>query len=1073
MVQKFMDTVSKKSMALKGQQTNVQNGCAKLAETERQLFQMRSEMEKYSALLREKDQLANDKLNVVVENQREAMLRKNAVEKVTKALIHQDEEIKKRTLLVQEQLDLATPALLAAKDGVKNIKKAQFDEVKALTTPPNVVRLVMELVVVLIGESQTDWMSIRRVLRGEDFLNSILNYDPKFLSQEQLHDVQSRYLNNSDLNQTAVDRGSKACAPLYQWARNQINYSSILFKLEPLHKEIHDLQIQADELKVQQAATLHEVNELNKAILNYKDEYAVLVREHSQVKVEMDAAAEKTARAEALLFSLMGERERWRVTSESFEYEQSALIGDALLSASFLTFAGIFDQASRAILSKQWSKVLTLLRIPFRKNYDPVSFLPSPSSVAFWLQCGLSNDSISIQNAVIMEHFSRYPLLIDPSGQAESFIIRKYSDSKISSSSFLDPNYLKHIATSIRFGAPILLHDAEFFDPVLNSVLNKEVQRSNGRNLVRMGNDEIDFSPKFVLILLTKDPLARFPPDLCSRVTMINFSVTASSLEAQILGKLLKSERPDVEHRRIEMKRLRSEQILQLRGLEDSILHKIGSLRGAILDDDSFLLTLEQIKQKATEIEHQVAASEEVLAETAKVMQEFKPLARIISAIYQSLIQLSDVSSLYQFSLLFFFEVLETALALPIELNTPRLPSLAFLFIREVSRQTMRALKFHDQILFALNLAVISLQDAKEKVISSEEMRVLTTGMPLGNVPGNSRNYIQTHFVDAFPGLTNSNSVAQGLVALHSLKVFAYLPASLARVHSHGGGWIGFLNGEDVNAMPGDWLPEPVVSCARAAFLKLLVIRCLHPSLVIMGVDVVIDCVFGQKLRWRDDGQPHLHQLVTVEMKSFSPLLMCCEKGRDASTNVVHLAAQESKQLHQLSMGAAENYVEAEQLVCRHAESGSWVLLRNVHLCIEWLISFEKMLSTLHYHNDFRLFLTSDIVETLPKELLSRSKVILFEASTGIKANIRRFLGNIPVEKFNRASLIHIRIYALLGWLHAVVQERLLYIPLGWSKKYEFSDADSACFIKIIDAWVRYLYLYVQLCTLFTRTICS
>jgi hypothetical protein len=34
------------------------------------------------------------------------------------------------------------------------------------------------------------------------------------------------------------------------------------------------------------------------------------------------------------------------------------------------------------------------------------------------------------------------------------------------------------------------------------------------------------------------------------------------------------------------------------------------------------------------------------------------------------------------------------------------------------------------------------------------------------------------------------------------------------------------------------------------------------------------------------------------------------------------------------------------------------------------------------------------------------------------------------------------------------VQERLRYTPLGWTKRYEFSEADAACSLDVIDEWV-------------------
>src|SRR6266536_832821 len=41
-----------------------------------------------------------------------------------------------------------------------------------------------------------------------------------------------------------------------------------------------------------------------------------------------------------------------------------------------------------------------------------------------------------------------------------------------------------------------------------------------------------------------------FPPDLCSRVTFVNFTVTRSSLQSQCLNQVLKAERPDVDAKR-------------------------------------------------------------------------------------------------------------------------------------------------------------------------------------------------------------------------------------------------------------------------------------------------------------------------------------------------------------------------------------------------------------------------------------------------------------------------------------------------------------------------------------------
>lgn len=71
-------------------------------------------------------------------------------------------------------------------------------------------------------------------------------------------------------------------------------------------------------------------------------------------------------------------------------------------------------------------------------------------------------------------------------------------------------------------------------DPVLNPLLNRELQRTGGRTLIRLGSEDIDYSPDFVLLLVTRNPAARFAPDLCSRVTIVNFTVTPASLQSQV-----------------------------------------------------------------------------------------------------------------------------------------------------------------------------------------------------------------------------------------------------------------------------------------------------------------------------------------------------------------------------------------------------------------------------------------------------------------------------------------------------------------------------------------------------------
>ena len=53
-----------------------------------------------------------------------------------------------------------------------------------------------------------------------------------------------------------------------------------------------------------------------------------------------------------------------------------------------------------------------------------------------------------------------------------------------------------------------------------------------------------------------------FAPDLCSRVTFVNFTVTRGSLQTQCLNQVLKAERPDVDAKRSDLLKLQGVLIL-------------------------------------------------------------------------------------------------------------------------------------------------------------------------------------------------------------------------------------------------------------------------------------------------------------------------------------------------------------------------------------------------------------------------------------------------------------------------------------------------------------------------------
>lgn len=57
-------------------------------------------------------------------------------------------------------------------------------------------------------------------------------------------------------------------------------------------------------------------------------------------------------------------------------------------------------------------------------------------------------------------------------------------------------------------------------------------------------------------------------------------------------------------------------------------------------------------------------------------------------------------------------------------------------------------------------------------------------------------------------------------------------------------------------------------------------------------------------------------------------------------------------------------------------------------------------------------------------------------------------------EKLREPPVERLRIHLILCWIHSIIMERIKYIPIGWSKAYEFSEADLRCAFELINLYI-------------------
>lgn len=192
---------------------------------------------------------------------------------------------------------------------------------------------------------------------------------------------------------------------------------------------------------------------------------------------------------------------------------------------------------------------------------------------------------------------------------------------------------------AIKYGFPFLFQDVdEYIDPVIDNILEKNVKGAEGRQVIVLGDKEVDYDPNFKLYLNTKLANPKYSPAVFGKAMVINYngeesdcglstlcpqsyfisyahvkvfflncvcvcSVTLKGLEDQLLSVIVGLERKELEEQRERLIQETSENKRLLRDLEDSLLRELATSTGNMLDNVELVDTLEETKSKASEVQ--------------------------------------------------------------------------------------------------------------------------------------------------------------------------------------------------------------------------------------------------------------------------------------------------------------------------------------------------------------------------------------------------------------------------------------------------------------------------------------
>ncbi|XP_033099985.1 dynein heavy chain 6, axonemal-like [Anneissia japonica] len=1058
----YLSMLDTKRKQLVNARDRVKNGLTKLLETndlvaemEVTLTALEPELKKKSAdteLLMEKLSVDQEKADQV----RKVVLEDEAVAKV------KAEETQAIADDAQRDLDEALPALEAAQKALDSLNKSDIAELKVFSTPPDLVMTVMEAVCIVLFV-KPDWPSAKGLLGDPTFLKKLMEYDKDNIPDSLLKKLK-KYIDNPKFVPDIVEKTSKACKSMCMWVRAMDLYAKVFRTVEPKKKRLKEAEEELSNTMAVLKEKQDKLAEVEGKIAELQASYEASVNEKESLKRNMAQTSARLKRAGKLTTALGDEQIRWQESVKDFEKQIGNVAGNVFVAAACVAYYGAFTSSFRQELVNRWMVRCQELEIPVSEDFSLIKVLADQFEIRQWNSDGLPRDTVSTENAVLVTRGRRWPLMIDPQDQANRWIRNRESRNGLKIIKLTDKDFLRTLETAIRIGLPVLLEElGESLDPALEPILLKQTFMQGGRLLIRLGDSDIDYDKNFRFYMTTKMANPHYLPEVCIKVTIINFTVTKSGLEDQLLSDVVRLERPDLEEQRNQLIVRINADRNQLKAIEDRILKLLFESEGNILDNEELINTLNESKVTSGVITNRLKEAESTEEKISLAREKYRGVASRGSVMYFVVASLAEIDPMYQFSLKYFKNLFNTCIE-----NSEKSDDLMKRLGILLEQTTVAVYSNVSRGLFEVHKLVFSF------MLCGDIMRLD------GKITDNEWNFFlrgaavvgQDEKVKPdIPWLTEATwkiccDLEQNIPAFKGLTrdvIATPVACSMGRlqVQANPEKWDGY------GPTPPPYAPPPEVEGDEAApqddgkvkghwnerltsFQRLMMVKSFMEEKVVFAVTDFVSENLGKRFV---ENPPIDLATLYQDMTPSTPLVFVLSTGSDPMAAFQRFARERNylDRIQAISLGQGQGPV-AEKMIEAAVKNGDWIFLQNCHLAASWMLSMEEIILAMgepgaEINPDFRLFLSSMPTKVFPVSVLQNSVKVTNEPPKGLRANIRRAFFELTPSHFEE-HILGIKWRKMIFGVclfHAIIQERKKFGPLGWNIKYEFNDSDRMC----------------------------
>ncbi|KAJ8315371.1 LOW QUALITY PROTEIN: hypothetical protein KUTeg_007521 [Tegillarca granosa] len=498
----------------------------------------------------------------------------------------------------------------------------------------------------------------------------------------------------------------------------------------------------------------------------------------------------------------------------------------------------------------------------------------------------------------------------------------------------------------------------------------------------------------FVMYITTKLANPTYTPEVTARTSIVDFTVTMKGLEDQLLGVVILTEKQELETERTTLLEEVTGNKRKMQELEDNLLYRLTSTEGSLVEDESLIEVLRVTKATAEDVSEKLKIAAETEIKINSAREEFRPVATRGSILYFVIVEMSMVNIMYQTSLKQFLEIFDLSMAKSQKspITTKRINNIIEYLTYAVFAYTARGLYEEHKFLY-VTLMTLKIEMAAGRIRSDEFQTFIKGGAAL-----DLNAAWKTWFDEDAP---EECTLPDG----YSTTLDTFRKLLLIR----------------------SWCPDRTVPMARKYIAEA------------MGVPFAESVILNMNGMWE-------------ESTCRTPMICFLSMGSDPTENIMILAKKKNVKCGAISMGQGQD-VHARRLLSVSMTEGSWVLLQNCHLGLDFMDELlDTVIQTEQVNEEFRLWMTTEPHKNFPINMLQTSIKFTNEPPQGVKAGLKRTYALISQEQLEYTNLPQWKpmLYGV-AFLHTTVQERRKFGPIGWNIPYEFNQADFTSTIQFIQ----------------------